>query len=194
MGQIIQPYSVEEAADEVLKLVNKKRVSRSSAAPVLIGISGIDCSGKSTLADALAARYGEHGGTAALARIDDFIIPRSLRKSSGPLHIDYFNNTFDRAGFAAKVNLLAQRTSTELVIGEGVFLFSREMAGLWQVKVWIEMSPELAVERGAARDASYFGSAEQARDEYLRRFIPAHEYHLKRDKPAAQADLILQVR
>ncbi|MDA1297342.1 MAG: hypothetical protein O3B04_04975 [Chloroflexi bacterium] len=177
-----------------MELTSGKQVRQDSAAPVLLGISGIDCSGKSTLADAVVKHARNAGIRSELAHVDDFIIPPARRKSEGTAHIDYFENTFDHEAFAGSVRQLASDPAVRLVIGEGIFLFRREMAGLWHKRVWLEMTGELSAERGAARDANLFGSSGNARDLYLSTFVPAHEYHMERDRPACAADLVFEVR
>jgi uridine kinase len=159
----------------------------------LLGISGIDCSGKSTLAKGLVSEAQERGVRTALVHVDDFIIPRAERKRGGPVHVDYFENTFNHQGFVEQVSKARDSGGVEVVIGEGIFLFRRELVSLWDMKVWLEMDSGESVRRGAVRDADYFGSPENARGEYLRRFVPAHAYHLERDRPMDPADLVFEV-
>ena len=193
MEQVTQPFELDRAVRLILERV-KEGASQIHAAPLSLGISGIDCSGKSTLAKELFSEAKAMGIGGELAQVDDFIIPRAERKRGGPAHIDYFENTFDHAGFKRKVDSLKTRSNASLVIGEGVFVFKKELAPLWDIKVWIDMPDSMSVERGAVRDADYFGSAENARGEYLRRFIPAHKYHLERDQPVETADIVFEVR
>lgn len=194
MKQDIQPFSLTKATEQILEMIDKKRVLQGSAAPVLLGISGIDCSGKSTLAEALLEQAVEAGLRARLVHVDDFIIPESARKRVGPDHVDYFEYTFDHALFASSIKAAAADANTDLVIGEGIFLFRQEMVDTWDLKVWIEMSTENSLERGSVRDAEFFGSRAQAATEYQRSFIPAHGLHLNRDRPSEAADIVLEVR
>lgn len=188
-----QPYSQPEAVRLILD-ETLKRVRQNIAAPVLLGITGIDCSGKSTLAAALLKGALDAGIRSELVHVDDFIISASDRKHGGRAHIDYFENTFDFEKFVARVRSVATISGVQLVIGEGVFLFRRELVGMWHAKVWLEMSPEQSAARGAVRDAAFFGSRDAARSEYLNRFMPAHEYHVERDTPAKSADLVFEVQ
>jgi uridine kinase len=194
MGRVTQPFELDKAVELILDRVVHEQASRESAAPVLSGISGIDCSGKSTLAKALVERATAAGIAAHLVQADDFIIPRAERKREGLAHIDYFDNTFDHRKLTERIEALKGDLSVQLIVGEGVFLFRKELAGLWHIRIWIEMSAEQSVARGAIRDAGYFGSTDSARSEYLRRFVPAHEYHLGRDRPVEAAGIVFEVR
>lgn len=193
MAAVSQPYSQPKAVELILDEI-KKQVRQKSAAPVLLGISGIDCSGKTTLADALMKRVAEEEIRSELVRVDDFIIPPAVRKSGGQAHTDYFENTFDHDAFTKRIRSVAAIPGMQLVVGEGVYLFKREMANMWHTRVWLEMSVEQSVARGTVRDVAFFGSPAGAKIEYLRLFAPAHEYHMERDAPSETAHLVFEVQ
>lgn len=194
--QVVRRYSLDEAVDLIFKRVIERvrqSFTEASGATVFLGISGIDCSGKTTLAKALLERANSEGLIAKLVMVDDFMIPEADRAISQPPHIQWFESTFDHERFAEKIKSSSRVDGVQLVIAEGVFLFRRELAPLWELKAWMEMSTERSLECGIERDAEFFGSSEQARVEYLRRFVPAHEHHLARDKPSAHADFVFHV-
>ncbi len=192
MAAVVQPYRQDEAAKAVVDEI-RERVRSAHAAPVLVGISGIDCAGKSTLASAVIAEVRRGGLRISCVSVDDFIIPSNQRTEVGEPVTDYFENTFDLDGFRNKVKAEAETTDVQVVVGEGVFLLRREIAGIWDIKVWLQMSPEQSVERGTTRDSDFFGGPAIARTQYLTRFIPAHRHHLERDRPAENADYVFAV-
>lgn len=182
--------------DEAVSLIADSvinQVRQNSAAPVFLGISGIDCSGKTTLAKALLERVVAEGVTGKLVMADNFFIPVADRQSDSEPCVEWFEHTFDYPGFTEQIRSYGRETGLQLVIGEGVFLFRQERVGLWDQTVWMEMSTERSLACGMERDAEFFGSAQKAETEYLRRFIPAHEHHMKRDKPSEQADFVFRV-
>ena len=193
MGTVSRPYSLPGAVRVILDEVTKQ-VRQNSAAPVLLGISGIDCSGKSTLAEAILNRASNAGIRSELVCVDEFIIPNAQRERKGRVHVDYFENTFDHKEFVNHIRRIAANPGVQLVIGEGVYLLRRELVEMWHLKVWLEMPAEQSVTRGAVRDADYFGSPEKSKNEYLRRFVPAHDYHVERDSPAEAADFVFDVQ
>lgn len=180
--------SVSLIADSVTK-----QVRQNSAAPVFLGISGIDCSGKTTLAKALFERVVAEGLNTKLMMVDDFFIPEADRLPASEPHIEWFEHTIDYPGFTEQIRSCGRETDIQLVIGEGVFLFRRELVDLWDQKAWMEMSIERSLTCGMERDAELFGSAQKAKAEYVRRFIPAYEHHVKRDKPSEKADFVFRV-
>ncbi len=189
---VIRPYQQEQAVSLIIDELNE-RVRQSVAAPVLVGISGIDASGKTTLAEAVRQRATEIGLQVELANVDEFIIPPDQRKSEGPPFIDYFEHTFDHAAFIQKVKGLAAVTGVQIVLAEGIFLFRKELVARWDVRIWLEMTAAQSLERGAERDIDMFGSLEKARSLYVDQFIPAHEYHMGRDRPSESADFVFTV-
>ncbi len=191
-SQTVLPYSLDRAVELVLASI-QERVQQNSAAPVFVGVSGIDCSGKTTLAKALFASLHGVETSVELVSVDDYIIPRAMRRYQPVAHINYFENTFDHAALSRRIAELRHEADIDLVIAEGVFLFREELVDNWNLKVWLEMGTEHSVRRGSARDAGYFGSVNNARFEYERRFVPAHEYHLERDKPQEAADFVFNV-
>lgn len=196
MRQTVRPYFLDEAVNLILNGVNeqvRQNLAGDSGAPVFLGVSGIDCSGKTTLAKALLARATAEGLNSRLLMADDFFIPEADRQSAPEPHIEWFENTFDHTAFVGSIRSLKQNDDAQLVIGEGVFLFRQELVSLWDLKVWMEMSAERSIRCGMDRDAEFFGSPENARAEYLKRFIPAHEHHLKRDNPVEQAHFVFEV-
>ena len=92
---VTQPFSVPDAARLIIERAAELAVKPEAGGPVIIGISGIDCSGKTTLADAVISKAQAMGMPAARVSAEDFIIPRDERKHSGPAHIDCFENTFN---------------------------------------------------------------------------------------------------
>ena len=192
MAAIVQPYQQHETAKAVVDEI-RERVRRAHAAPVFVGISGIDCAGKSTLAIEVIAEVHRGGLRTSCVSVDDFIIPPDQRLEVGEPATDYFENTFDLDGFLNKVKSDAVTSDVQVVVGEGVFLLRREIADVWDVKVWLQMSPEQAIERGTRRDAGFFGGPEIARAQYLTRFMPAQRHHLERDRPAETADYVFAV-
>jgi uridine kinase len=174
--------------DRILKVKGE-----SSRRPVFVGISGVDCAGKSTLAQAVVGRAAEQGLAVQQASIDDFLVPETVRPRREPEHVGYFEDAFDYEGFRERLAMLQRDDGCDLVVAEGYFLFRRELRDIWDLKIWLEIPLAVAVERGVARDASFFGSPEKAREVYENRCIPAYRWHLRRDEPREATDLVLNL-
>jgi uridine kinase len=195
-------HSVLEAA-----LATRRRLGRTT----IVGISGIDCAGKSTLARQVAA----HLATSAVVIVgDDFNRPRS---ESSPYPSEESDYGFDYRQLIRELLVPAQaggRVETRLrvkdwqhncwderdfvvgpgaiVIVEGVFLFRPEVVPLLDLKIWLEVSFEDALARALARDAEAMGGEDGVRERYATRYFPAQRLHLERERPREHADLVVR--
>jgi uridine kinase len=181
---------------------------------ISVGISGIDCAGKSTLAEDLLGELDP----ALVVSGDEFTRPTSERYAEPDEGLGYYRNSFDyawvydtllpavRSGFAGE--LVARVSDWEndgwqearfvvepgaVVIVEGCFLFTgREDA--FDLSIWLELPLDAAVERALRRprDLDRMGGADGVRERYATRYLPGQALHLAHDDPAACADVVLQ--
>jgi uridine kinase len=70
-----------------------------------------------------------------------------------------------------------------VLIVDGVFALRAALNGLWDLRVWVDIDPELSVRRGAERD----GDATVHRDRYL----AAEMIYMAEVDPRAVADVVL---
>jgi uridine kinase len=187
----------------------RRRLGRTT----IVGISGIDCAGKSTLARTLAAELQATGEDAVLIGGDDFNRPRSERSTFPADEPDY---GFDyrqlmcevlvraRGGDRVEARLRVkdwERDAWEerdflvdagaIILIEGVFLFRPELVPLLDLKVWLEIGFDEALERALVRDADAMGGPDGVRERYARRYFPGQRVHLERDRPRDHADVLL---
>lgn len=196
-------------------------IARFRSAPernLIVGISGIDGSGKSTLAQQIESALARLDITAAQVNLDDLLNPKSIRHKSRDQIRGYFEDNFDFASLVNKVldparkaarfatlypvlNLDTDQRSTRefafhgpgVLLVEGVFLFKKELRDKFDLKVWIEIPFEDAMDRVVARTRDErYGDGEAIRARYETRFFPTQRYHLERDRPAEVADIVLR--
>ena len=187
----------------------RRRLGRTT----IVGISGIDCAGKSTLARRLAADLREAGETVVLVGGDDFNRPRSERSTYPAEDRDYgfaygelIQQVLEpaRAGKHVATRLRVKDWERDawdervfvvepgaIVIVEGVFLFTPELLPLLDLKVWLEISFDDALARALERDAHAMGGPDGVRERYATRYFPGQRLHLERDRPDESADLVL---
>lgn len=147
-----------------------------------VGVDGPDAAGKTTLADALAARTG-------LPRLsaDDFLAPPEVRYAAGDLDpVGYYAAAFDLPALRAAV----ERHDT--VVVDGVFLFRPELDDLWDVRVFVDVDLAEQERRVLARDTDLFGSADVVRERYARRYRPAYDAYRAAVRPDARADVVVR--
>lgn len=195
------------------------RFELTSEKNLIVGISGIDGSGKSTVSNELESALSGRGITSAQINLDDFLNPKEIRHKN-PNQIDgYFGDNFDFESLVTKVLEPARQSLSinckipvleletdqiserefdfpgpGVLIVEGVFLFKKELRDLFDLKIWLQIDFEDAMERvlKRSRDKRY-GNTGAIRSRYEERFYPTQRFHLERDKPAEAADIIINI-
>jgi len=145
--------------------------------PARVAVDGVDAAGKTTLADALAARVPG----AACISADDFLRPAEERYRQGRESPQgYYDDSFDHGRLREAVN-----ASGPLVIVEGIFLFRPELDDLWTFRIFVHVELEESIRRGVARDGP------ERAHLYRRRFAPGQRIYLDAVRPAERADVIV---
>ena len=203
----------QEVVDRVLGL--RQRLGRS----VSVGISGVDCAGKTTLAEAVHTLLQSSGVRSVVIPGDEFTRATADRYCNADEGVGYYLETFDyaqlfeeilpavrnnvagemimkvsdweRDGWRDEVLLLSANGA---VIVEGCFLFADQRARAFDLSVWIELPLASVVSRALRRprDLERMGGPTGVRERYEARYIPGQSIHLERDIPAKMATLVLQ--
>lgn len=204
--------------EEVLRQI-EHHPNLKSGKNLIVGLSGIEGSGKSTWATALERGLLERGAAVRLIHLDDFLHPKKIRHANPDQVKGYYEDNFDFRSLVravldpvreaisvrSKFPLLELETDQILeqdfvfegpgvVIVEGVLLFRRELHQKFDVRVWLHISFEDAMERilRRPRDLRY-GGVEAIQERYEKRFFPTQRFHLKRDQPVENADVVIDV-
>jgi uridine kinase len=146
---------------------------------VIIGVDGLDGAGKTYFADALAARLGKGSRAVFRASIDDFHKARVDRYAKGRDSAEgFYQDSFDYRtfrriltdpfrigrigsfvlqGFDLDRNQPFEPKWTTgpddaYLIVDGIFLNRPELRGIWNYSIWLDVDPEVAVERMLNRD------------------------------------------
>jgi uridine kinase len=181
--------------------------------PTLVGIDGVDGAGKTTFADALAAHLA--GRPVLRVLFDDFHHPRATRYARGRLSPEgFWLDSFDYAAFRSRVlgpagpggSRLVRLASHDLatdayvdpdpvavaddavVIVDGLFLHRPELAGAWDVTVFLAVPFEVTVARMVTRD----GAPPDVDDPANRRYVEAQRHYLATCSPAHRATLVVE--
>jgi uridine kinase len=186
----------------------------SLGGPVLVAIDGVDGSGKTTFAARLADAYARHGRPTLVVHEDDFLNPRAVRYRLGRDSPEgFFRDTYDLPALVANVlDPLAPgrgsrivpatfdyRTDTPrraepvemprdaVVIVEGMFLHRDELAGRWDLSVFLDVPFHETARRMAERD----GSSPDPEHPSMRRYIEGQQYYLSACSPHDRATLVI---
>ncbi len=190
------------------RIVPKKRA-------LLVGVSGIDGSGKGFVGQLLDRELAAQGWKVALIGADPLQNPLTVRLSgTQPARHFYehvlrwdelFGDVIDPlvAARGVDVEVNAIRTDVDryyplrwrfddvaIVVLEGIFLFKRALVNRFDVKVWVECTFATALARAQARNQENQPPEVIERD-YQRIYHAAQRLHFERDTPRALADVIV---
>ena len=182
----------------------------------LLGIDGLGGAGKSTISEKIREDLTAQSIPVILLHEDDFIHPKAVRyNDSIPAWQCYYNLQWrfddlrkaiaqfrkaDGNKFEIKLYdkdndcyLCQQATSISgaVVIVEGIFLQRKELAGLFDCMIYVDVPKPVRLERVLRRD-SYIGDSKAIRKKYELRYFPAEHHYLDECDPAAHADFIIR--
>jgi uridine kinase len=204
---------------DLIAEIAKRIAGLNSSYPRKIAIDGIDASGKTTLANELAEFLQQAGHPTIRASIDGFHNPREIRYQRGPLSPEgYYFDAFDyptlkkllldplsengdlhyqTAIFDFKENADIQATieiapQNAILLVDGVFLQRPDLVDYWDLKIFVEVSFEMALTRALKRDIVLFGNRETVMERYQKRYIPAQQLYLENCQPHLQADIVVK--
>lgn len=193
------------------------QIANLSRCRLRVAIDGRTAAGKTTFGDELGAALRHLGRSTMRTSFDDFKKTWSDAKEKGYDRISgegYYRNAYD---FESATELLLKPAGPEgsgrvvlcahdpltgidhrnefvtasddaILIVDSVFAFRPEYNDYWDFRIWIEVSPQLALERGIARDAGAEG-LEAATSVHRDRYRVAEEIYLEEVNPCALVDV-----
>jgi len=197
------------------KILEEIKQRKQEDRAFVIGINGIDVSGKTKFAESLEKFLMSSGHKTQAISLDDFHNPKQFRYSGDDQAENYYNKSFDiativgkllipihqKSGFTARLtllDLLTDRYETErefsfdqhtIVLFEGVFLFRQELSPYIDYKVFIEVPFEEIKSRARVRDVPIYG--DEVLKKYDEKYLPAQEKYLEEFPPSRIADMII---
>jgi uridine kinase len=181
---------------------------------VLVGIDGVDGSGKTTFADELAAALDAHGDRCIRISLDDFHAPRAVRHRRGRDSPDgFWLDSYDYAAFRERVivplgaggdgryrsashDLESDRlidppelaaSEPSVVVVDGLFLQRAELRGVWDAVVFLDVEFAESVGRMARRDGSDPHPAAASN----RRYVEGQQIYFRECDPQGNADILV---
>lgn len=198
----------------LLNQILLKRKEMPAERSLLVGISGIDASGKGFITAKLAERLRKKGLKVADINVDGWLnLPQIRFDKRRPaenfyenaLRLDELFKTLIRPLKNLRTTNLttdfAEETAVEyrkhlylfrnidIILLEGIFLFKKTFVSEFDLRIWIDCSFETALGRAVARAQEGF-SEEKTISAYKTIYFPAQEIHFERDVPKRAADLI----
>jgi uridine kinase len=199
----------------VISAIIEERKTHSPQRALLVGISGIDASGKGFITQKLSERLRKDGRNAAVISADDWLnLPKVCMNSKNYAehfyeHAIRFDEMFEQLIIPLKRNRHISLTADcadakatafrnerydfrniDVVLLEGIFLFKPPYRHHFDLSVWIDCSFEAALARAIERGQEGLPPAETRRA-FETIYFPAQRVHLARDNPRTFADLVL---
>ena len=202
-------------AGAISEAVLQKVRELAGAGTMLVGISGIDGSGKTTLAKQVARELSESGLRVALIHADAWLSPPEIRWNyenpagnfyqQGLRLLELFEQLVLPLKRRGSIRLRTELTrqpendhfphtydfrNVEVILLEGIFIFKQEFRPHFDLAVWLDTSFERALKRALRRNQE--GLSEPGiRHDYHTIYFPAQRLHLSLDNPRATADLVI---
>ncbi len=170
---------------------------------LLVGIDGCGASGKTSFAQKIAALAIQQVTT---VQMDDFLLSSRFRLARNiaaeriGADIDWqrlHSQVFQRLLHDASARYQVYDWNTDslqewyrvpvggIVIIEGVYSTCKEIADIYDFKIWIDCPREKRLARGLARDG------EKSRHFWEVEWMPMEDYYVESEKPQTRADLIV---
>jgi uridine kinase len=193
-----------------------KRAELPGDRAVLVGISGIDGSGKGFISGKLSDELTKRGSPVAVTNADGWLNLPSVRFDATDPAGNFYRNAIrldemfeslilplrDRRSIRAEADL-TEETAVEyrrhaydfrdidVLLLEGIFLFKKQYVDHFDLRIWIECPFETALERAVARSQEGLPPDETIAA-YETIYFPAQRLHFRLDDPAASADVVLR--
>jgi uridine kinase len=192
--------------------------------PLRVAIDGVDVAGKTTLAGELSSKLKEMERVVIQSTVDGFHNPRSIRYRRGPMSPEgYFHDSFDYRSITSRLlsplgqdgdrcyqtAIFDYRTDRvvevpvlkapgdAILVFDGIFLQRPELAGFWDLCLFVDVTFDTVLDRATSRYASSNGRDPHSADEadllrrYELRYIPGQQEYLRSCHPKEMADIVI---
>jgi uridine kinase/phosphoglycolate phosphatase-like HAD superfamily hydrolase len=198
---------------EIMKDMGKQEIVSGRRA--IIGINGVDTSGKTCFSDDFAKFLNAYGFSTECIHIDDFH-NKSEKRREGAKEIDaYMANAFDlvllnnailvpfrdngrvditmplldleKDEYVCEKHFVAG--SSTLMIVEGTLLFREPIDRHFDYRIFLDIPFDEVIRRASTRDVPKYGAA--IIDKYNSKYIPIQKKYFEANKPFERADVIV---
>ena len=217
MGKNKRP--TRNPTDNIFKHLSEVILGYQKNMPILCGIDGVDAAGKTTFADRLAYRLKESNRQIIRASIDGFHNPAIIRYRKGRNSPEgYYQDSFNYHLLIEKLlkplssgdlkykevvfdyridgeaNVPIKKADKDaILIMDGIFLYRPELLNYWDIKVFLDVSFDVTVQRAIKRAKSQKtpDSEQDIIDIYNCRYIPGQKLYFQEANPQEKADILI---
>jgi len=203
---------------DVVNIILKLREEKRDGA-LLVGVSGLDNSGKTTLCTRWESKLVEKGQSVTTVHIDDFHNPQKIRHQD-PQHpcYSFYQHGFDYTALEERIlkplkengrlktkwtgiDLATDKrtlkriydiTEGDIALVEGVFIFRQALRDYYDLRIFVDISPQVCLERARERH-QVEGEREEMElyERYRNRYLPGQNIYLTEDKPKEYSQIII---
>ena len=183
--------------------------------PLVVGINGVDTSGKTTFTKELDRYLSKAGFKTQTILMDDFHNPSEIRNREKDPVISYTNNAFDLAKIEKELlkpiaaEMVVDKTlmlldieedkfinekryyidKDTIVLFEGVLLYREPLNKYFNFRIFIDISFEEMLRRAIKRDGILFG--DKVIERYNNKYIPIQKQYLEKYNPKNISDVVV---
>lgn len=204
--------------DELLGRLAEAVGSVTIAHPTRVAVDGPPAAGKTTLGDELAVVLRAQGRAVIRASIEGFLLPRSQRYRRGEYSAEgcyrdsfdfdalhralldplgpsgdrkYRQAVYDRPTETAMSQPVTTAPADAMLLFDGVFLLRPELIDRWDLRIFVSVAFEEALERARTRDLALFGSTTEVERRHRERYRPSQQLYFDTVRPNDHADIIV---
>jgi uridine kinase len=212
-GGTVPGYSAS-SIDDIANAVVSARLALSPHRALLVGISGIDGSGKSFVATQLEKQLRNLGWNVAALSADDWHSLGNIRNNPNNPGEHFYEHALrlsemfedlvlplrDRFAVDITANYCDakathhrkkryQFSDVDIVLLEGIFLFKSAYRSHFDLKIWVDCSFTTALHRAIIRSQEGLPPTE-TKQAFETVYFPAQRLHFERDRPRDHAEVI----
>lgn len=187
----------------------------ANAGIAVVGIDGLGGAGKTTISEKICCELKNNNIRTILLHIDDFINVKEVRYDPAypewqcyydlQWRYDYFikiiSQIKDNVNGKIEIELYDKEndcyftksydvTENTVIIVEGIFLQRKELQGIFDYIVYIDVPEEVRMTRVLKRD-TYIGNEQQIIEKYENRYFPAERKYFSEYRPEQSANYVI---
>ena len=174
-------------------MYNTKKQIKTS---VKIGINGLDCSGKTYFSKSLKNYFTDMGVSSVVVDIDTFNLKDIEDQTYESVSKKQFTNKDLEMYYSQIIDFnLARKKILELIdnysiiIIEGIFIYKKEFVDLFNIKIFLETSYQIAIKRFQLRQKR--NNDTRSMEIFKEIWEPSHFLYLKEIDPKNLVDLVI---
>lgn len=224
LTEVVRPDFRVEEVKNIISIINKINVmyfnisahirsKKDENKPLMIGINGVDTSGKTLLSTELSIYLKKQGIPTEVIRIDDFHNESKIRYSEKDEIMSYYNHAFNleklesdllfpiqkNGQFYGEIVHLDLETDSyskmkkynidknTVVIIEGVLLYREPINKYFDIRLYVDITFEEVIKRAQVRDYHIFG--DNLLNKYRNKYIPVQQSYIKKVNPQKICDI-----